>query len=330
MTVVQAVHGDAVTLNAANTIGTYTAFAAGAKLEPTSAPADAQLRAHSGGYQILSATAAQKHVWANDSQSWTAVIATYKADIPAVTPGVFFNGATAAHTVDSDTQITATVPVGATTGLVSVVTPQGTAFSQANFVVGNIPPPPGDVTAPTFQSAIVQNVVLTLSYDEPLDPTSVPATSAFSVLVNGVANTVSSVGIIGSVVQLTLTNTTFSADTVTVAYTAPGSGKVRDLASNNAANLGAQSVTNASGSGATQDSYDVYISYYDSQSNKNILVFEASAITSRRMKYAIWDRASRSARIFCSSAANAETELEALAKKRPNLKSDLSIITIPE
>jgi subtilisin-like proprotein convertase family protein len=58
--------------------------------------------------------------------------------------GAGFTGATAVtfdgvaatdFTVDSDTQITATVPAGATTGRVSVVTPNGSGASATNFTV---------------------------------------------------------------------------------------------------------------------------------------------------------------------------------------------------
>ncbi len=48
---------------------------------------------------------------------------------------VLFNGASATFAVDSDSQITATVPDGATTGPISVVTPEGTATSAADFRV---------------------------------------------------------------------------------------------------------------------------------------------------------------------------------------------------
>ena len=48
---------------------------------------------------------------------------------------VTFNGVTAAFTVKSDTYIKATVPAGATTGTVSVVTPSGTLKSNPQFVV---------------------------------------------------------------------------------------------------------------------------------------------------------------------------------------------------
>ncbi len=51
------------------------------------------------------------------------------------TSSVKFNGKAATFTVVSDTEITATVPSGATTGTVSVVSPTGTLKSNPQFVV---------------------------------------------------------------------------------------------------------------------------------------------------------------------------------------------------
>jgi uncharacterized repeat protein (TIGR03803 family) len=51
------------------------------------------------------------------------------------TSSVTFNGVAAAFTVKSDTYIKATVPMGAITGTVSVVTPTGTLNSNPQFVV---------------------------------------------------------------------------------------------------------------------------------------------------------------------------------------------------
>jgi hypothetical protein len=48
---------------------------------------------------------------------------------------VKFNGTTAGFAVNSDTQITATVPAGASTGPISATTPGGTASSSASFTV---------------------------------------------------------------------------------------------------------------------------------------------------------------------------------------------------
>lgn len=52
---------------------------------------------------------------------------------------VRFNGVSATFTVQSAAQITTTVPSGATTGPISVVTPNGTAASAAPFTVGDGP-----------------------------------------------------------------------------------------------------------------------------------------------------------------------------------------------
>ena len=49
---------------------------------------------------------------------------------------VSFNGTNATYYVDSNTKITATVPVSATTGPISVTTPGGTATSLTSFTVG--------------------------------------------------------------------------------------------------------------------------------------------------------------------------------------------------
>jgi uncharacterized protein (TIGR03437 family) len=48
---------------------------------------------------------------------------------------VTFNGTAAAFTVVSKSEITTTVPVGATTGTVKVLTPTGTLLSNSPFRV---------------------------------------------------------------------------------------------------------------------------------------------------------------------------------------------------
>ncbi len=49
---------------------------------------------------------------------------------------VSFNGITASGFVTSDTQISATVPAGATTGPISVINPAGTNTTGSNFIIG--------------------------------------------------------------------------------------------------------------------------------------------------------------------------------------------------
>ncbi len=60
---------------------------------------------------------------------------------------VRFNGISATYTVNSATQITATLPVGATTGTISVTTPVGTATSSSVFTVNASPAVTATTTA---------------------------------------------------------------------------------------------------------------------------------------------------------------------------------------
>ncbi len=68
----------------------------------------------------------------------------------SVANGVAFNGAAApSFSVDSDTQITANVPVGAMTGPVTVTDGEGTGASAVDFVVTPSPPPTVLLFAPS-------------------------------------------------------------------------------------------------------------------------------------------------------------------------------------
>jgi hypothetical protein len=63
-------------------------------------------------------------------------------DDSSVATGVAFNGtAASSFSVDADTQITAVVPTGATTGPVTVTDIEGTGTSAVDFVVTPSPPP---------------------------------------------------------------------------------------------------------------------------------------------------------------------------------------------
>jgi PKD repeat protein len=71
--------------------------------------------------------------------------------------GVAFNGTSATFTLDSDSEIHATVPEGATTGQITVTTPAGTGTSSSSFTVVDDAPP---VARFTFSCA-----ELTCSFD---------------------------------------------------------------------------------------------------------------------------------------------------------------------
>ncbi len=99
--------------------------------------------------------------------------------------------------------------------------------------------------APTLSSAIVDGAAVALSYSETLDAASAPATSTFTVLVDGVPATVSSVAVSGSTVTVTLAAAATAGQTVSLSYTTPVRNPLRDAGANLAADLSAQSVTNA-------------------------------------------------------------------------------------
>jgi len=103
--------------------------------------------------------------------------------------------------------------------------------------------PGGDVTPPSLLSATVNLTNLTLTYNEALLNTSVPATGDFVVVVAAVSRAVTNVSVTDMRVILTLASPASVGQVVTISYTA-GANKIKDLAGNNAANLAAQSVTN--------------------------------------------------------------------------------------
>ena len=104
-----------------------------------------------------------------------------------------------------------------------------------------------DQAAPQLQSASVDGSTLTLAYDEELDLTSSPPSSAFTVNVNGSSRPLVSVGVGQSGVLLSLSTPVAADDTVTVDYTVPtgeSEGKLQDPAGNAASSFTAQQVTN--------------------------------------------------------------------------------------
>ncbi|MCW8171208.1 hypothetical protein D8B22_19365, partial [Verminephrobacter aporrectodeae subsp. tuberculatae] len=120
--------------------------------------------------------------------------------------------------------------------------------------VTNITPAPGDTTPPVFSSAAVTGDQLVLSFSDTSildgDPIHKPASGAFTVLVNGVANAVTTVTVQARVktVTLTLSTAVTHGQTVTVAYTDPTTGNdtnaIQDIAGNDVASFAATAVTN--------------------------------------------------------------------------------------
>ena len=104
-----------------------------------------------------------------------------------------------------------------------------------------------DSTAPALLAARVDGAVLRLAWNEALDTSSEPATTAFTVNVGGVARATDEVEVLGSVVTLSLESAVNVGDSVTVGYSAPigpGAMPLRDSAENNVESFSAQMVRN--------------------------------------------------------------------------------------
>ncbi|MEN6352734.1 MAG: Ig-like domain-containing protein, partial [Bacteroidales bacterium] len=97
-----------------------------------------------------------------------------------------------------------------------------------------------------YISSVIENAtpsLLTLTYNLTL-ANIVPAASAFTVLVNNVARTVTGISVSGTKVRLTLSSPVVNGDVVTVAYTKPASNPLQTSAGGQAASITAQPVTN--------------------------------------------------------------------------------------
>lgn len=102
-----------------------------------------------------------------------------------------------------------------------------------------------DATAPLLEAAYINAAtatILRLKFNEELDPNYKPASSVWTI--GGVAKTISDYSFSGVYIYITVTVAFGSGDTVTIAYTNPGSGGIRDKSGNVLATFTAESVTN--------------------------------------------------------------------------------------
>ena len=123
---------------------------------------------------------------------------------------------------------------------------------------------PAQVTGPT----------VTVAWNEPLDETSVPAASRFTVTVTPMGDPaqtreVTEVSVAGKVVTLTLERVAAlsASSTVTLSYAVPTTNPLRDLVGNNAAALDAQSVTVL---GATNNVATARFTFENSDASVNV------------------------------------------------------------
>ena len=107
-----------------------------------------------------------------------------------------------------------------------------------------------DTAAPSFASASVSGTALTLTFGEALDAGAAPAGSAFTATArrgDGAAREIAgtgTAGVDGAAVRVTLGEAVLAGETVTLAYTPPEDGRLRDLAGNEAAAFSGGAVTN--------------------------------------------------------------------------------------
>ena len=92
----------------------------------------------SGSFTVLQGTGAPVVTGITPPSGTPGSLVTISGNNFYEVSSVLFNGQNASFTVDSPTQITATVPSGATTGLVTLVNTFGTGFSLSNYEVNPI------------------------------------------------------------------------------------------------------------------------------------------------------------------------------------------------
>jgi uncharacterized repeat protein (TIGR02059 family) len=199
-----------------------------------------------------------KPVFQSGTINGSALTLTYNEALdPASTPSttdLTISGRTLSNISVSGTNVTATVaPAAVSTDTIAVNYTPGTnpiqdlagndADPLTNQAVTNNTPP-ADITPPAKTGQTVNGASLVIGYNEALDTGSVPAASAFDVQVGGSARNVSNVGVSGQNVTLTLATQVISTDSVTVAYTAPATNPVQDVAGNDAASFSSVAVTN--------------------------------------------------------------------------------------
>lgn len=107
-------------------------------------------------------------------------------------------------------------------------------------------PNPTQPAIPVYSGSVIENSApsaLIMTYNLSL-ANVVPAASAFTVRVNSVARSVSSVAIESGKVRLTLSSPVVYGDAVTIAYTKPSTNPLQTSAGGQAESLSARSVTN--------------------------------------------------------------------------------------
>ena len=159
--------------------------------------------------------------------------------------------ATAVTDTDTNVKVSYTQPTAGTDNRLK----DGGGNEVATFTDEAVTNQTPDTTAPTFESATVNGAALSVTFDQTLDTTSAPAGSNFTVTAtppSGTARTINgtsaAVSIASATASLTLASAVADSETVTVAYTKPGTSPLRDTAAtpNAVASFTGKSVANNS------------------------------------------------------------------------------------
>ena len=111
-----------------------------------------------------------------------------------------------------------------------------------------------DTVAPTLESAAANGDYVQLTYSESLDSGSVPASSAFTVTVDGTVRALAPdnpVAVLGRTVTLMPASALAQGESVTVSYAPPTAGALQDGAGNRAASVTDREVSNRTGLGTS-------------------------------------------------------------------------------
>ena len=107
------------------------------------------------------------------------------------------------------------------------------------LLLGALPAQAQDTSAPSFSSAAISGATLTVTFNEDLDPNSVPSGIWFTATVGGVGRSgnADSTTINGTKVQVTLNVAATHGQTATLTYSAPPTDPLQDQSGNDVADL---------------------------------------------------------------------------------------------